>query len=493
MSPRFPLYAKILGWFFLNLLVLVVIFFLLVNAQFRFDLGWVFTTAARQRVNAMRDLIVGELNTTRPDEWDRIIESFGDAYNVRLALLDENGERLIGTIDPLAPEVRARILQAAAESNHRVEAFLRTTNPPRYWLLISAQPDNPEAAGPMNVLLVAESNSVTVGGLVMDLRLGWLLALGSALFSIVLWLPLLRGMTRSIRQMTEATERIARGQFDVRVPARRNDELGVLAEAINRMGLRLDGFVKGQNRFLGDVAHELCSPLSRLQMALGIIEQRADERQKVYAALAIEKASQISDLVNELLTFSKASFGGQTVHIQPVSLNAAVDEAIQREKTEGARIDAAVPGDLGVLADPELLVRALSNLLRNAIRYGADAGPVQIRAARREEESVSITITDCGPGVPEAELQKIFDAFYRVDASRNRQTGGSGLGLAIVRTCVESCNGSVTAENRLPHGLAVQVVLPAVAAPDHQSRDAGRENPGTTNLPIGLPSTAKPQ
>jgi two-component system sensor histidine kinase CpxA len=471
MSARFPLYAKILSWFFVNLLVLVAIFLLLVNAQFRFDLDWVFATAARQRVEAMRDLIVGDLNTTRPDEWDRVIEGFSDAYNVRLALLDENGEGLIGSIDPLTPEVQGRITEAAQRRNHHVEAFIRTTNPSRYWLLVSAEPDNPQAGGPMHVLLVAESNSVTLGGLIMDLRLGWLLALGSALFSILLWLPLLRGMTKSIRQMTEATERIAKGQFDVRVPARRRDELGVLAAAINRMGLRLDGLVKGQTRFLGDVAHELCSPLSRLQMALGIIEQRADDRQKIYATLAIEKASQIAQLVNELLTFSKASFGGSTVRIQPVPLGDAVEEAIQHEKTEGAKIETAISAGLFVSADPELLLRALSNLLRNAIRYGADAGPIRIQAAR-QEQTVTITITDCGPGVPEAELEKIFDAFYRVDASRNRQTGGSGLGLAIVKTCIDSCNGSVTAENRLPHGLAVQVRLPAAEEAATPARDA---------------------
>jgi two-component system sensor histidine kinase CpxA len=316
----------------------------------------------------------------------------------------------------------------------------------------------------MHVLLVAESDSLTVGGLIMDLRFGWLLALGSALFSIILWLPLLRGMTRSIRQMTDATERIARGQFDVRVPARRPDELGVLAAAINRMGLRLDGLVKGQTRFLGDVAHELCSPLARLQMALGIIEQRADERQQPYAALAIEKASQISQLVNELLAFSKASFGGPTVAIEAVPLRAAVEEAVQKEQTEDARIEVRVPEELRIMADPDLLVRALSNLLRNAIRYGAAAGPIQI-LAERKEDLVKISVMDCGPGVPDAELQIIFDAFYRVDASRNRQTGGSGLGLAIVRTCIESCHGTVVAENRVPHGLAVHVQLPAMETP----------------------------
>jgi len=465
MRARFPLYAKILGWFFLNLLALVVLFLFLANAQFRFDLGWVFATAARQRVNAMRELIVGELDSTWPDEWDRVLQSFGDAYKVRLALFDENGEHLVGNADPLPPAVRARVAQSAAQKNHNVEAFLRTTNPSRYWLLVSAEPDNLEPGGPMHVLLVAEANTITVGGLIVDLRLGWELALGSALFSVLFWLPLLRGMTRSIAQMTDATKRIAEGEFDVRVPARRRDELGLLAQAINQMGLRLDGFVKGQTRFLGDVAHELCSPLARLQMALGIIEQRADDRQKGYAALAIEKASQISQLVNELLAFSKASFGGPTLQIQPVPVTAAVEHIVQQEKNDTAVIESAIPDDLYVSADPELLLRALSNILRNAIRYGAESGPIRIHAVRRQD-TVAITITDSGPGVPESELPKIFDAFYRVDASRNRQTGGSGLGLAIVRTCIDSCHGTVTAENHPPHGLTVQVTLPASSPPD---------------------------
>ena len=464
MRARFPLSAKILSWFFLNLLVLVAVFLIVIDAQFRFDIGWVFSTAARQRVNTMRDLIVGQLNTTRPDEWDRVLDNFSDAYQVRLALFDEHGERLIGTADPLPPEVRAQVVRSAAERGTRVEALLRTRNPSRYWLLVSAQPDNLEAGGPMRVLLVAEANSVTLGGLIMDLRLGWLVVFGSALFSVLFWLPLLREMTRFIGQMTDATKRIAEGEFNVRVPARRRDELGVLAEAINQMGIRLDGFVKGQTRFLGDLAHELCSPLSRLQMALGIIEQRADQRQGTYVALAMEKASHISQLVNELLTFSKASFSDSTVQLEPVQACAAIDEAIHQEKTENSRIQSTAAEDLFVSANPELLVRALSNLLRNAIRYGAENGPILVQAAR-EPDGILITVSDCGPGVPKEELPKIFDAFYRVDASRNRQTGGSGLGLAIVRTCIESCNGIVTAENRLPHGLAVHIHLQAARMP----------------------------
>src|ERR1700734_3277862 len=98
MRPRLPLYAKILLWFFLNLALLATVFILLFNAQFRFDLDWVLASTASQRVDAMRDLIVGELNATPPDEWDRVIDRFGDAYRARFSLFDDEGRHLIGSV-----------------------------------------------------------------------------------------------------------------------------------------------------------------------------------------------------------------------------------------------------------------------------------------------------------------------------------------------------------------------------------------------------------
>src|SRR5580704_10833640 len=101
MHPRLPLSAKILLWFFLNLSLLAVVFILLFNAQFHFDLNWLLASSARERVDAMRDLISGELNTTVPDEWDRVIDRFSEAYHVRLTLLDDEGVHLIGTMKEL--------------------------------------------------------------------------------------------------------------------------------------------------------------------------------------------------------------------------------------------------------------------------------------------------------------------------------------------------------------------------------------------------------
>jgi two-component system sensor histidine kinase CpxA len=309
-------------------------------------------------------------------------------------------------------------------------------------------------------VVVVESDSLTGHGLFFDLR-PWIVAVfGAAVFSALFWLPFVRGITRSVAQMTHATQQIAEGRFDVRVDARRGDELGALGQAVNSMAQRLDGFVTGQKRFLGDIAHELCSPLARLRVALGIMEEHADNKHQPDVARANEQAEEIAGLVNELLSFSKASLGAAQIKLESVSLHAIVDTATRRETTDGARIEVNIPAALRAQAEPELLTRAVANLLRNAVRYAGANGPITISGEQRDG-NVMVTVADQGPGIPEGELQRIFDPFYRLDASRDRQTGGVGLGLAIVKTCVEACQGTVVAANRAPHGLQVTIALHA--------------------------------
>lgn len=462
-SIRLPLSAKILIWFFLNLTVLAVAFALLFNAQFHFDLEWVFASSARQRVDGVRALIVSELNSSHPDDWDAVIDRFSEAYNVRFSLFESSGRHLIGPVAELPEEVRQRIMppaptgmsgpgQTPARSPQR--AFLRTGNPSHYWLLLRTRLDNPQAGGTLRVILVAQAESLGMGGLILD-PAPWLgITLGVVVFSVLFWLPLLHGITRSIGQMTHTTRQIAEGRFEVRVATRRKDELGSLAESINQMAARLNGFVKGQKQFLGDIAHELCSPLARLQMVLGIMEQRAPEGQREYAKSAAEKAQQISALVEELLAFSRAGFNAAAVHLKPVEVREAVERAVRQEVSDPRGVCIEIPDKLTVWADDELLVRALANLIRNAIRHGGGAGPILLTAATGDGR-VEISVADSGPGVPEAELAKLFDAFYRVDPSRTRATGGVGLGLTIVKNGIEACGGTVLARNRSPRGLEV--------------------------------------
>ena len=478
---RLPLYGKILVWFFLNLVIVAAVFALLFNAQFNFNLDWFFFTGARERMEAVRDLIVGELDTTAPDEWGAVLKRYSAAHHVRFGLFDDDANPLVGDTADLPEEVRVRIVErpmfpgasrpavtpAPPPSEQRrrwprppLRALVRTSEPTQYWLLTSARLDNMLAGDPLRVVLVARSSSLSAGGLIFNPK-PWLeLIAGVFVFSLLFWLPLVHGITRTIGRMMQATRQIADGRFDVRVNLRRRDELGGLAESIDQMAARLDGLVTGQKRFLGDIAHELCSPLVRLQMALGILEQHATETQMPFVKAAAEKAAQISALVGELLSFSKAELGAAAGPLESVDLAAAVAEAARRETADSADLRLAVPAQLRVSAAPELLTRALANLLRNAIQHAATAGPITISAEARGD-GIALIVADCGPGVPEADLPRIFDAFYRVDPSRTRATGGTGLGLAIVKTCIESCGGTVSARNRPPRGLEIHVHLRA--------------------------------
>jgi two-component system sensor histidine kinase CpxA len=492
MAPRFPLLLKILGWFFLNLAVLAAVTTLIFRAEFMNNLDWLLAMGARERLEAVRDLIIGELNSVPTDEWSQVLRRYGDAYQVDFALFDDEASSLVGNFQQVPSEVRERMLsrppqgprtpnQSAGstpppqlppsltgESQRRwrfrppIRALLRTSQPTEYWLLTSARIDNPMAGDPLRGILVIRSPSISGGGLIFDVRPWLWLGAGAIAFSTIFWLPLVRSITRAIGRITNATRRIADGRFDVRIPTGRRDELGDLSVAINETAERLDGFVKGQKRFLGDIAHELCAPLAKLQMALGVLEQRSGPESAPYSRAAAEKAEQIAALVSELLMFSKASFGASAVHLTPVKIADLVAGAVAAEDCEGADIHIHVPEGLRAAADRALLQRAISNLIRNACRYAGNSGPIQI-GARLERNEIVVAVADSGPGVPEEHLLRIFDAFYRVDSSRTRETGGVGLGLTIVKTCVESCGGTVIARNCVPHGLEVEIRLPSAA------------------------------
>jgi two-component system sensor histidine kinase CpxA len=277
--------------------------------------------------------------------------------------------------------------------------------------------------------------------------------------SVLFWLPLVRGITRSLGQLTRATEQIAEGKFETRVTANRRDEIGKLGESVNRMATRLDAHMNGQKRFLGDVAHELCSPLARLQMATGILADQADPKIQETVADVREEVQQMSTLVNELLAFTKAGLRSRDVVCQPLDLAPLARDVIARDgATE--RVTLHVADHLRVLAESDLLSRALGNLVRNAVRYAGDAGPILVTASA-DAGRVVIVVEDNGPGVPAGDLDRLGEPFFRPELARTRETGGVGLGLAIVRNSITACGGEVRFANRTPRGFRAEIRLPA--------------------------------
>lgn len=322
-----------------------------------------------------------------------------------------------------------------------------TNGPSAYWV-VARVPVVYSDRGWLPLLLVMRSSTLTAGGLFFDPK-PWLYAgLGVLVLSALIWVPLALGLTRSLRRLRTTTGRIAEGDFAVEVPdASRGDELGELGRSVQQMAQRLADHVGAQKRFLGDVAHELCSPIARMQASLGILEHASngDEKQQRYLHKVSGELQHMSALVNELLSFSKASLKRE-VSLRPVRLAPLVEDALKREDADASAFQVEVPAPITVRADPEMLSRAIGNLVRNALRYAGGAGPVEIRASQ-QNGNVLLRIRDHGPGVPPEALPRLFDPFYRPDAARSRESGGVGLGLAIVKSCVEACEGTISIQN----------------------------------------------
>ena len=500
MNVRFPLYAKILLWFFLNLLILVVGFLVF----FKLQLNSAIVTTVHDRLRPIEQIIMSELAPSPRSEWDDVLKRFGAAYGVKFALYRNNGDQVAGEKMKLPQTVIDQMKQPglrrdgppdlAPDDPARDDPSRGDFGPPpedrpgldrdrpgargpmplrlpggavgiffahadgKYWAGLRTHIQRPDVPiGPMT--LIAMSSTLSGGGLFLDTR-PWIVAgIVVIVVSALFWFPLIRSVTHSVSKMTKATQSIAAGDFDARVADQRRDELGRLGEAINAMAVRLKGLVTGQKRFLGDTAHELCSPIARIQLHLGILEESAHPQDKQRIEELREEIQQMSALVNELLSFSKASLEPAAVKLQRVRVKAAAEQAAKRETVPGSRINVEVADDVGVLAEPELLSRAIGNLVRNAIRYAGSCGPITV-SAERNEDLVRIHIRDCGPGVPDESVLQLFDPFYRPEVARDRESGGVGLGLAIVKTCVESCHGMVSCRNLKP-GFEVTLELQA--------------------------------
>ncbi len=465
---------KILGWFFVNVGVLAAGLFLFLRVQFHVGINSLLAGSTDDRLEAIARPLAGQLRQQPVSQWGATLAGAVSAWRNRglqAALYDHGGNCLAGDARRLPPEVIDELLErdrrpagpkppaAARLSTSRLEKYmLVTTHPRQYWAGVFMGDLRPPApGGPRRVALILSAESLSGGGLFFDytpwLGLGAALALGS----VLLWLPFVRGITHSLGRMTRAAEEIARGNFAAPRPERRRDELGRLARALGHMSARLEGFVTDQKRFLGDTAHELLSPLARLEVALSILEARAAPGDEAITARALEDVRQTARLVQDLLSFSKAGMREPTAALETVLLAQAVREAVRREAGE-AQIAIEIEPGLRVCAAGELLARAIANGVRNAVRYAGDAGPIRIAAAATEDD-VTLTISDSGPGVPEAALPRLFDPFYRPESARSRETGGVGLGLAIVKNCVEAGGGRVAVRNRRPSGLELEFTL----------------------------------
>ncbi len=281
----------------------------------------------------------------------------------------------------------------------------------------------------------------------------------------VLCYGLARQLTSPLRDMQKTIDRFGRGDFSARVNSRRADELGELGRTVDQMAERIEGLLKSQRRLLQDISHELRSPLARLGVAVELARGGGNPA-TAYDRIERE-ADRLNTLVGELIQVTRAEGDPSGLATEPMRLDELIrmicdDVHIEAERHR-IRLSLSVC-EAEMEGNPELMRRAIENIIRNAIRYSPEGGQIDVALAR-SDGFYRIAVRDFGFGVPQEAIAHIFDPFYRVETDRGRTSGGVGLGLAIAKRAVELHHGMLRAANVTP-GLLVEIDLPAPARTD---------------------------
>ena len=369
----------------------------------------------------------------------RFLQRFQNVFDGRGIFTDAKG------IDVLTGENRSDLVEHAGDrrsyrlTRHGRVLILRAAGDGKYWFFHLVPPRQP-----YSWFLTPEH----------------LFMIGAAVLFCYL---LAYHLTKPLRQLEKAVAGFGQGDFSARARSTRSDELGQLARSFDRMADRIETLLEAERRLLLDISHELRSPLARLGVAVELARSGEDRD----AALdRIQKESdRLNSLVGQLLQVTRAEGDPATLRAVPLRLDEMIAELVNDSEIEatarGTKLVLESGGPVTVEGDPELLRRAVENVIRNAIRYAPEESRVEI-AVSRKNGTAEVEVRDYGPGVPEEALARIFDPFYRVGTDRDRASGGAGLGLSIARRAVQLHKGRLEARNMNP-GLLVRMELRAAA------------------------------
>jgi signal transduction histidine kinase len=290
-------------------------------------------------------------------------------------------------------------------------------------------------------------------------------ALATMAIALILGILLSRNLTSPIRELTLATHAVSEGDLSQQVRVRSQDELGELASAFNKMSSELARSINARRQMTADIAHELRTPLSLIlghaeAVHDGVLPPSLDNFEIIR-----EEAGRLENLVDDLRTLSLADAGELSIEKQSVDLKKLLQDIASvyqhRVQQKNVVLELDMPSDLPFIqADANRLTQVVTNILDNALRYTPENGKV-ILAAKQAENGVRISVQDSGPGIKNGEdVNRIFDRFYRLSASRDREEGGSGLGLAIAKSIVQAHGGQIWAQSVTGQGLTVFIELP---------------------------------
>jgi two-component system sensor histidine kinase BaeS len=292
-------------------------------------------------------------------------------------------------------------------------------------------------------------------------------AAAAALVAVLISLVLSRSILHPLRDMMQASQRIADGHYDERVKASGGDELGQLANRFNQMAEKLYQVESMRRQLIGDVSHELRTPLTAIKGSMeGLMDGVLPATDETYQQIH-QEADRLNRLVDDLQELSRVEAGAYELDLRPMNLAPLLETLTKRfrQPFEAKRVELSLnlPADLPpVLADEHRILQVLTNLTGNALMYTPEGGTVTVSVAHTHGMVVQFTVRDTGAGIAPEHLSHLFDRFYRVDKSRSRAAGGgSGIGLTIAKYLVEAHGGKIWVESEgKGKGSAFSFTLP---------------------------------
>jgi two-component system sensor histidine kinase CpxA len=466
INPFNSLFGRVFIWFWSALAVILLSAFFLVK-----QLNNVV------EVNAVSEKQANEAQATMQRLGQ--VAKRGGNINQALRRLGQRNGRQIVAINVKTKKLRFSFPVPLASNAEELRSFVESDSP----LLIRL--NNMEFVGPYSLNLEQTKYSVYVGRLLMRSERGGMSRSKATIVGLVLAIflstlfcfGLVLSITKPLGALRSASNKLAKGDLCTRIEGleSRRDEVGHVAQDFNTMAARLQSLIDNQKQLMANISHELRTPLTRLQLAVALLEDNLlkenhnENATDVKHLLRIEnEISKMDEMIGQVLTLAKINTSQQALNLQNMSLQTLLDNLLQDAKFEAEashkKVSVNSIPDANVYADPPLLVSAIENIIRNAIRFAksevhcefiledAEHDPKQKKALKTS--CVRIVISDDGNGMQAQEIAKVFDPFFRGKHQVQEISKGAGLGLSIAKAAIELHGGTIQAEARGPHSTA---------------------------------------
>src|SRR5690349_4273659 len=467
-SPFRSLYLKIFIWFWLAMIIINVVLFAIFALTRPTPIRRSWRDLAQVGPNAQKAAEIYEQSGAAA--LTSALQATEKASGVSATFFDENGKELSGRAIPpgtnelISRAAESREIEFNVEGRDTLVARPIVSAKGQRYMYVAHIPRPPFQLGLQTQIL----------------RLLVILVIGGV---FCFWLS--RYLTTPILKLRTTTNELAEGNLGARVAdklTKRRDEVGQLGNDFNLMAERLESMVRAQQRLLGDISHELRSPLARLGVALGLARQRSGTEANGALDRIERESDNLNEMISQLLELTRLESGTDGRKRSEIDLAALVREVADDADFEARSVNRSVQvvwtEQCSITGVEELLRSAIENVVRNAVRYTPEGTAVEVALHKQNGGSDNfavISVRDRGNGVPDDALERIFRPFYRTEDARDRQSGGgTGLGLAITERAVRMHGGTVEATNAPGGGLSVKMKLQLpgalVATGTHQQR-----------------------